>query len=280
MLLVLAGCGGGSETSQSAFFGIGEGSTGTTKSGVTLRFADGNPPQQMFKGEEYNFAFIFENFQIHDVDDMVLRTGGYDSSLMQGLAEEYQISNLPRASEAIGPGVYSGLVVDGVRVDDFEGDFAFPAVFEYCYTAKTAMRENVCVPSSRNQCETDITKDSAQNGPVVVRIQNINALSDEIRVDFSLTTSGNGQVVNNCFETEDYANDYTINSVKLGSVEGSCTPAGTDDFLLGGGAGNFYCTFPRAGDSSYSSQVLVDIEYKFQQEQQLLLDVRDLDSPN
>ena len=55
-----------------------------------------------------------------------------------------------------------------------------------------------------------------------------NAFENEIRIDFSVTNSANGNVVNECFNTQDYSNSYELNSVKLGTQLGNCETQSED----------------------------------------------------
>jgi hypothetical protein len=270
VLLVFAGCSSDSGAKQSGIFGGGtgssSGSSSSSNAGVVLEFAQGNPPSEMFKGQDYTFAFVFKNAQEHPVEDLQVKVSGFDTGFVSGLSPSYSVAKIPAASSSIGDGVYSGLVVSGVSVDGFEGNFNFNPVFDYCYTAKTKYIDMVCVPSKNNQCTADYTSNKKQNGPLSLSVDKINSIGDEIQITFTLQNSGKGQTVNECFNTNDYGTKYTINSVKLGTTVGTCNPRGAEDFLLGNGKANFYCTFPRSGDDSYASQLTAEIEYLYQQQ--------------
>lgn len=269
-LLFLAGCSSGSDNDQSISnpFGSGSGkSTGSSSStGVTLEFTNGNPPQDMFIGSPVTFAFIFKNYQLHDVENVEVKVKGFDRSYVSGLDEEYSVTRIPKASDAIGAGIFTGLVASGVVVEGFVGDYNFNPEFEYCYLAKTSFRETVCVPSTTNQCEIEYSAQTTQNGPVSVSIDRVNAVSDSVQISFTLNNKGQGEMRNECFNDQDYATQYVINSIKLGTLDGNCNPSGTDDYLLGEGRGSFFCEFPRSQDGSYPTQLTLELEYLYEQE--------------
>lgn len=270
--LFFSACSAGSGAEENNLFGRGSSSSGG--SGVTLDLAESNPPSEMFKGQPYNFAFVFTNSQQHDVTDLEMRPRGYDSSYVQGISNSYNVQTIPRATTQTGPGVYAGLVLQGVRVDGFVGDYSFNPRFDYCYSAKTQFREQMCVPSATNTCDIAVDGTLTQNGPLSVNVDYINSLSNEIRVDFTISNSGSGQVVNNCFNTDDYANSYSLTSVKLGSANGNCEAISGYQIL--NGQSKFYCTFPRNSEESYASQLVVELDYKYQQSTQKNIVVRDL----
>ncbi len=278
MALLLSGCSlfdSGTDGKQSGI-SIGGGSSTKSGTGVSLEFAENNPPSEMFKGQPYNFAFVFKNYQEHDIQDLKLRLKGFDTGYVTGLQTDYTIQTLPKATTQAGPGVYPGHVVQGVRVDGFTGDYNFNPVFDYCYTAKTTFTQSVCVPSTMNQCDTDVTSSTEQNGPLSVKIDYINSFENNIRIDFSISNSGGGDVVNECFDIQDYANSYEINSVTLGTSTGNCQTV-SETFEVIGDKANFYCEFPRGtNEDSYASQVVVDLEYLYQQETKKSIVVKDL----
>lgn len=204
-----------------------------------------------------------------------MKLEGYETSYVSGLNTEYSISNIPKATDTAGPGVNSELVAEGVALDGFEGDYNFNPEFKYCYTATTTYREQICVPSTKNQCTITVEANKEQNGPLTLTIDAINNLEDSVRLDFTITNSGSGKVVNECFNTDNYANEYSLGSVKLGGNEGNCEAV--SGFQIANNKASFYCTFPRtSGDESYASQISVEFSYKYQQSLKKSIPVRDL----
>jgi hypothetical protein len=273
LMLIFAGC--STDTGDSKESGLFKKDSGTSSSGsgVDLSFAENNPPSSMIKGQPSTFAFVFTSYQEHEISDMRVKTKNFDTSYVTGLSADYTVSKIPRYSEKTGPGVFSGLIAEGVRVDNFEGNYNFNPVFDYCYSAKTSFREQICVPSKRNQCDTSIEKAKSENGPVGVSIERITAVEAGIRIDFVINNKGKGKVVNECFKTEDYANAYGL-KVTLGTAQGTCEAISGQNII--NGKSNFYCNFPRTSDESYASQVVVELDYNYQQEARKSIRVEDL----
>ena len=265
-LVFVAGCSNDGDTRTS---GIGNGNSNSNSpsptNGVTLEFAEGNPSNEIFKGTPVNFAFIFKNNQKHEISNLKMRTAGFDRGFVSGLQEEYTISNIPAASEAAGQGVYSGLVAQNVVVDEFEGSYNFNPEFTYCYEATSTHDQSLCVPNTNNQCNTDYQESQSNNGPLGVQISSINSIGENVLIRFSVSNNGPGEVVNECFNTQDYATSYSVDAT-LGTQDGQCSPTGSEEFLLSGGdSGNFQCEFPRTSDDSYSTQLVVELGHKYQQ---------------
>lgn len=275
LMLVFSGCSIGSDTKQSGL-SIGKGSASSGKGGVDLSFAEGNPSKTLNKDQPVNFAFVFTNYQNHPVDDLKMKIKGVEWGYVKGLKEDYSLREIPKATQT-GPGVYSGLVEQGVKITDFIESYNFNPKFEYCYSAITEFRKSVCVPAKNtNTCDKSVENALSQNGPVKVSIDRINAIDNKIRIDFTLSDSGLGSVVNECFKTDDYANEYKIESVTLGTKNGNCKAMSGEKMI--NGQSNFYCEFDRSSDEAYSSHVNVELSYKYQQDESLSINVQDLNA--
>ena len=278
VFMLLSGCSltGSDSSSKTSGFLPSSGSTSTNNgNGVSLSFAENNPTSEMYKGNPTTFAFVFTNYQEHDISDLKVKIKGFETSFVQGLSNNYNVNTIPRYTSSSGAGVFSGLIVSGVSVDKFEGTYNFNPTFDYCYSAKTSFIEQVCVPSTTNTCDTDVSSSTTQNGPISVSIDRIVNSNDKVRVDFVLNDKGNGDVVNECFKTDDYANKYDL-KVTLGSQTGSCEAVSGENIV--NGKGNFYCEFSRSGDDSYASQIVVELDYKYQQSESKKIVVKDLNS--
>ncbi len=276
ILLVFSGCSltSSSDSSQSGF-SLGGGSStskGSSTSGVTLEFAQNNPSSEIYKDRPVNFAFIFKNYQDHEITDLAIKSKAYDTGFVSGLSIFEGSSGktgikIPKSSDTQGPGIYPGLIASGVVVTGFESEkYNFNPAFDYCYSAKTSFIEQVCVPSATtNNCDIKFDKFSNQNGPLTVTIDTLRDYGNNIvGADITVKNSGNGQVVNSCFKTDDYAVNYNNVIVKLGSTIGDCKASSGYQML--GGESKFYCEFKRTSDESYTSQLTVEFDYLYQNE--------------
>jgi hypothetical protein len=278
LIVLMSGCSmiGGNNGIKTSGLSIGSSSSSKGGVGVNLDFAEGNPSSEIFEGQPVTFAFIFENYQEHEITDLKVKTKGYETGFVKGLASDYSIKTIPKFTESTGPGVYAGQVVSGVRVEGFDEKYNFNPTFDYCYSAKTSFREQICVPNKNNNiCETEIEKSQKQNGPLNVKIDRVSSVDGKVRIDFTINNVGNGQVVNTCFNTEEYTNKYSLKAT-LGSASGNCKAVSGYNII--NGKSNFYCEFSRSGDESYASQVTIELDYKYQQSTQKKILVKDLNS--
>lgn len=276
-LLLITGCTGnigGGDTVRTANIG---GSSGSNNGAITIDFVENNPPSEMFKGESYDFAFIFLNNQMHEVDDLELRITGFDRGNVRGLPEQDRVSLIPRASEVAGPGRKTDHFYSGVVVDDFTREFPLNPRIRYCYTQTSFRQQEICVPSLNNVCGNDVVVRNVveTNGPFNFRVQRVNAIGGTVRIDFEMTNRLGGTVVDECFGRDGFASEYSGIVARLGTVEGDCRPSGTNDFLFANGRANFHCEFARTGDDSYPAQLYVEAQSLYQQEKELRIIVRD-----
>ncbi len=237
---------------------------------------EGQPGAEYNKAQSFNFGFVIKNFQNHDLTDLKIKISGVEWGYINGLEKDYTIAQIPKATVQTGPGVYSNLYVQGISLDKFTNKYNFNPKFDYCYTAKTAYREQVCILSkTTNACNIKVDASTYQNGPLSVKIINLRNYDPQtIIVDFQVTNSLSGKVVNECFKTDDYANEYKINTVTLGTIEGDCSKT-VDKKIIGNNA-VITCTFPRgAGDEAYPSQLVMELEYKYEQSVQKNILIKD-----
>jgi hypothetical protein len=271
--LLLSACSsiGGSQNALPSFGSgsseSGSGGSSSSTTGVVLSFGENNPPSEMYKGQNYNFNFFFENHLSVAVENLEVQTRGFDRGFVSGLDRTYSVSRIPPANDLSGPGVFSGLVVSNVRVTNFDSaSYSFDPSFEYCYKATTQFREQVCVPSVNNICEEKVDSSRNQNGPVAVSVGSIDVVGNEILIPITLENRGKGDVVNNCFDTnEPFERDIKINTIRLGSQSGSCESISSENDALINGEATFLCSFSRTQDESYGSQISVEFEYLYEQ---------------
>ena len=276
LLLVIGGCSTftGGDVSQS---GIGGGGSSSNVGGVEIDFVENNPPSEMFKGTSYDFAFIFRNSQMHEVDDLKLKISGFDRGNVQGIPEQDSVGPISKFSEVAGPGLKIDYIYEGVVVDNFEKSFRLDPKIRYCYSQLSFRKEGICVPATNNVCGDDIVVDKAveTNGVFDFKIQRVNAISGKIRIDFEMTNRGSGRVVDECFESEGFASDFGAVIARLGTQEGDCKPAGTEKYIFTNGKANMYCEFDRTGDDSYPSQVYISAGSLYEQEKSLSITALD-----
>lgn len=275
--LIIAGCSSVNTGGDTRTAGIGEDSS-SENGAVEIGFVENNPPSEAFKGVPFDFAFEIFNYQMHDVDDMKLKITGFDRGNVAGLPEEDTVGTILQASEGAGPGFKDDHFYGDVVVDDFTREFPLNPRIRYCYSQTSFRQEGICVPSRNNVCDDSIVVESnvETNGPFGFNVEQVRAINDKIRIDFSMTNRLGGRVVEQCFDREGFASEFSGVSASLGVEEGSCEPTGTDRYLFRNGGANFYCEFSRTGDESYPAQLYVQAGSLYEQEENLNIVVREL----
>ena len=277
LMVVLAGCSftGNSDVRTS---GVSGGSGGSSQGGVGISFIENNPPSEMFKGENYDFAFLFSNYQMHQVDDLELKISGFDRGIVRGIPESDSISSIPAYSEVAGAGLKTDHFYEGVVVEGFEKEYPVNPKIKYCYSQTSFRKEEICVPSIKNVCADDIEilNRPEDNGALEFKILRVNSVSGKVRIDFEMTNSLNGRIVESCFEEAGFASPYDEVISTLGVEDGECNPTGAENFLFTNGKANFYCEFDRTSDESYLSQVFVSAGSLYEQETSLSITARDI----
>lgn len=281
--ILLSGCStnvtGGKQ--QNGF--LGGGSSSNTKqsssNGVVLEFVKGNPPLTIYQTQNIEFGFVFKNYLNVPVSGLQIQTKGFDRGYVSGLSQTYSVSNIPRETQVVGPGVYSGLVVNGVVVNGFQGNYNFNPEFDYCYKSSSILTQQVCVPSKTNQCNLNVNSKITNIGPEQITAKSINSINNQVRIDFEVSNKGLGVPVKTCFDTTNvYSVPYTLNQVLLGTSKGNCKAV--SGFNLFSGSSNFYCVFPRSGNGAYASQISVKLSYKYQQSKILSIIAKNLNPNN
>ncbi len=262
------------DDTQTSGISIGKGSSSSSGNGVSLTFGDSNVDPQ--KGFEFPLQLIINNYQRHAIDDLKIKPTGFDWGYVSGLDREYNV-RMGAATES-GPNQYSQLI-QSIKLDGFTGSYPFDPTFKYCYSAKTVFRETVCVPDKFGACDIS-GGDNFENGPLNINIDRIYPRGEQdILVEFSVKDSAGGNIVNECFQDErkmDFGNVYALQDIKLGSSSGNCKPLSSDTYVVNSGTSKFLCEFTRSSEDQYSAQLSAGLDYKYQQQAQKKITIRDL----
>ena len=258
--LLLSGCTSDTGAKESGFLGGGSSSSSSSGSGVSIEFQELNFKPQ--KDNEFSLVMNLENNLLHDVD-VLIRPSGFDwNYLSSGLEKEFSL----KLSKATNNGPNKNAhYIEGIKLSGFTGDYNWNPTFKYCYDAKTQFREQICVPNKLNSCDADVKSDKFSNGLLSTTVSSIYPIAeDKIGVEFEVSNSNNGVVVNECFQDEnknDFGNKISEPVVKLGTTVGDCIATSTSNgFSINQNKLTFKCEFTRSGDASesYASQVTVD----------------------
>lgn len=278
--LLFSGCSTSTSGQQSGLSIGGGGSKSTSSSGVTINFDDSNFEPQ--KDNEFSLIMNMKNYQNHAVDVRIKPTGFEWGYLKSGLQKEFTVS-LSAATQS-GPAL-NAQYLEGIKLSDFTGDYQWNPVFKYCYSAKTTHREQVCVPNKLNQCDATVDKSSFSNGPLSVSVGAPFPIGEKkLGIEFTVSNSNNGVVVNECFQDEnknEFGNKLTTDPVvKMGTQEGVCkSTSSSNGYMINQNKLSFRCEFERSegSEDAYASQVTVDFDYNYAQKVQKNIVIRDLE---
>jgi len=278
--LIFGGC-SSTDSKQSGlpFIGSGSSTSASSDSGILIDFSDSNFEPQ--KDNEFSLVMNMKNYQVHAVDVRIRPTGFDWNYLKSGLEREFTVSMA--AATQTGPAL-NAKYLEGIKLSDFTGDYNWNPVFKYCYNAATTFREQVCVPNKLNQCDATVEKSSYSNGPLNVKVDSVYPVGeDSLGIEFTVTNTNSGVVVNECFQDEnknEFGNKLTTEPiVKLGTEIGTCTSTSSSNgYMMNQNKLTFKCSFKRSGDvsDSYASQVTVDFDYNYAQKVKKQIVIRDL----
>lgn len=266
-LLFFSGCSfsdlSGSDTKTSGW-SSSSGEKVDKYSGVELTFSENNPPSTVYKGQKFNFGFIWQNNHDTDIEGLSLKVSGFDKSYVNGLDYSYSIPKISKATENSGKGVLADFVITDVSIEDFEKQYLFNAKFQYCYKASTRYVKQICIPSQKtNKCDSESDSYQYENGVLGVSIKDIVNHDSSIRIILEISNKNSGKVRDECF-LEKYAPSFEIEAV-LGSQSGTCSMQSEKLQFINNKA-VVYCDFSRSNEESYNSQLEVKLSYLYEKE--------------
>jgi opacity protein-like surface antigen len=282
-ILLLSGCSSDNDAKNSGILGFGGSSSSSSSgSGVLIKFQELNFKPQ--KDNEFSLVMNLENNLLLDVD-VKIRPSGFDwNYVTSGLEREFTLQLSKATSNGPNKNAH---YIEGIKLSGFTGDYNWNPTFKYCYGAQTQFREQVCIPNKLNSCDADITADKFSNGLLSTTVESIYPISeDKIGIEFEVSNSNNGVVVNECFQDEnknDFGNKISEPVVKLGTTLGTCVATSTSNgFSINQNKLSFKCEFTRSGDpsASYASQVTVDFGYTYSQSTKNQITIIDLKNRN
>lgn len=274
--IIFSGCGMlGSNEGDQRQSGIGLGSSSSGGNGVEITFENENI--QPIKGETFSLFMKIKNYQRHEITDLEIRPTGFEKSFVSGLNNQYS-ETLGKATES-GPNQKT-LLIEGITLDDFTGNFNFNPIFKYCYSAQSYIRKQTCIPNKNNQCNIDVDESTEKNGPLSINIDRIFPLGEtKIGIEVTVKDNGGGNIVSECFQDpnrNNYGNPFRIREALIGSNNGNCKPISSDEYVINEKSAKFLCEFDRSSEESYASQITISLDYKYQQSVRKNILIRDM----
>jgi hypothetical protein len=260
--------------------------------GLEMRFVQGNPPFAVYEHDVMPITIEMFNRGTAPVLDGMLYLTGYDSNIISNSPFGGGISgNLPqygtaytfRIDEAKSQfnreGGYDVLEFQSGNIILPEGTTTYdiPLVAYACYRYSTLAADDICIDPQPHRTYLDkpcITQNigmgGSQGAPVAVTYGDVENMRDQIRVTFTISNVGGGDVVDSqvmktkcptLFSPADLNSVY-VEYVKLGpDFQLTCTPSGR--IKLNNGIGKVVCTAGITGETSYKTPIEIKIDYGY-----------------
>ncbi len=285
--LLIAGCSipGKDDIVQNSIGGGSYGNGGKDL-GLVLEFPENMPVNKIRKGAPLTFVFRFLNYGKVPARNIRVKVEGFEPNFVHGLNTDYSLPEVNPANQN-GPGVDDSIIVNSVTVDGFNSDeYDFNAVFRVCYDYKTIVSTDLCLPSL-TPVEDPVCKPTTSftppNDKTPLQITNIEITpleNNQVRFDFTVKNKGSGITVDNCFPNiKVYKSKVRIDKFSLGGISGDCYDISGNKGVveIRNGAGNFYCVVTRSSnvEGPYSSQISLELSYKYQDTFKKIIKVTD-----
>lgn len=262
-------------------FGAESKETGTkeAKKGIRLEFPENMPPSEIKKGINFGMVLKFLNYGVVEAQDLKVKIFGFEPGFVSGLdTTEYSTTKpIPKVGTN-GAGSNDEIRIQNIKVDNFNSkSYDFQPTFQVCYKYKTALTENLCVPTvgsyTQTQCEPQEVIKPISNFPIsITQIDNYAINENEIEFMVSVSNVGDGKPIeyDNCFSDEPfYSTPVTITKFELGTISGTCQDANSGEqgiVELKNGQGVFVCKVTRSSTmtSPYNSQLTIELDYAYQ----------------
>lgn len=270
LLLILAGCGGGSSDGLNSNWKVGT-------EGVVMEFLQSSPPTDVYAGEEYPLVVELRNkgnYPDNNDDDLdvTLFFSGFDRNLIGldyddttsiegGLTQTNQEGGLTYYETDFDVELYSD-------ADSLPQNLKVTACYEY----ETRAALDICVDPDPVKNDEDTCYPGVSGGlgsqaaPVAVTSVHQESLKGKVRVTMKIQNVGTGTVFRDsqCINPDIIDKDVVyIEEVYLGDEEMDCSPSET--VRLVNGVGTLTCTLDGLDelDPAYRTSLGVHLVYNY-----------------
>ena len=259
--------------------------------GVEIDFFSNTPPSTVYDQNELVALIEVNNKGNHDLQpfDCFVQATGFDPNIIRGGFGQAK-------SCAEGYGVLEGKNVYNVEGATNQLEFRSPSVvlppgvFEYnptlnfmsCYNYHTIANPEVCVDplfyeitSEQKTCRpTDVSMGGGQGSPVGVSYVGVDMIGNKAIFEINVKNYGSGRVlsdntdIQSCGNTLlDYSDlDKVRYDVRLGGASAPLNCKPMDKIVrLNNGQGKIVCNAQIPGSSSFTSPLLIDLDYNYMQ---------------
>lgn len=271
LLLVLAGCGGSSNTDGlNSNWKVGN-------QGVTMSFLDNSPPDNIYDGEDYSLVLEMRNkgnYPDNDDDDLdvTLFFSGFSRNLLT-LPEDDTVSiegGLTQTNQDGGVEYYEKDFESNIYPDADSIPQNLKVTACYYYETKAALDTCVDPDPIKNDEDTctagTLGNPGSQAAPIAVTSVYDESLKGKVRFTIKIQNVGSGTVFegDQCLNPEvTNKNVVKVENVYLGNEELDCNPS--DKVRLVNGEGILTCTLDNldASEPAYIESLGVYLSYNY-----------------
>jgi hypothetical protein len=262
--------------------------------GLEMRFLQGNPPYTVYEQDILPITIEMFNRGTEPVMNGMLFITGYDPNIITNNPWGGGISgNLPAYGTSIPfrmddkktqfnrEGGYNVMEFQSGTIELPEGSttYEIPLVAYACYEYSTLASDTICIDPQPHRTYMDkpcITADvgmgGSQGAPVAVTHAAIENMRDQIRITFTISNVGGGEIVDSQVMAQKCPTSFSpadINIVYVDSVNTllgpdfklTCTPNGR--IKLVNGYGKIVCTAGIAGDTAFKTPIQIKLDYGY-----------------
>jgi hypothetical protein len=286
-IFVLSGCNDNNQTGLKTSPYLG----GTT--GITIDFAAGSPPEEVYDGGAYNFdiSVILQNkgeFEVPQSDVNVKISGilasefdTTESALSKNPSEDLFATEKNSEGDVIqGAPVYVEFT-DLKHINELKGNQVYPIRADVCFNYETNAVATVCILEDNldltgtNVCENKGVKNVFNSGaPVqVVNFRQEPSGKDKVRYHFSVRHAGTGEIFKSkttcdkSVKTDENKVWVEVTSNMGGTLKCSGLSDGTDTtgyIRLYGGEFIVMCSHEVATTTDYESTLNINLKYDYE----------------
>ena len=250
--------------------------------GLAINFLPGSPPAKVYSGSPLGLALELRNSGAYDIDgEARIFLTGYDPEAISfhNLYDRHVQMDVPPIlgkSPYMPDGGYEILDIpdSGARVP--QGDSYTPTLMATsCYRYKTLATPTVCIVSDpaailRDRvCEPKTVTLTSQGAPVAVTKVEEEVMQQSINFIITIRNMGDGRVIDKD-QLDKCPFDLKHTDVNIVDVEVELTGAGTPEcnpsdmrVRLVDGTGVFFCRFPVALKTSYTTPLVIRLDYGY-----------------
>ncbi len=229
--------------------------------------------------EPFNIILKLYNPSSFDMKNVKGKISGYDTGFITGITPDITFNDIRgKIRDRID---YKTVSIGPASANNFKIEYKPNFNFKICYEQEVKFTsEDYTIPSEDSYDPFDKAKFKDLKLPLQITMSDAyNDGDNNIIFIFDLKNVGQGKVINECFNTEQLISvPVIINSFKVGSIQGTCKDAYTDEsnkVIIRNGEGSIKCSVSRNNPNEYNTQIILGLSYKYQFEKSKQINFKD-----